>query len=104
MSKLNAAIVAIRDEITEVGNLITDIGVTIKTIKNLNIKIHESSKTIENSTHEQKIATDESTKTAFDIAQKSQDIVNIALGLSRSTSAINDITQELDRMVKEMLL
>jgi methyl-accepting chemotaxis protein len=104
MSKLNNAIVSIRDEITEVGNLITDIGVTIKTIKNLNLKIHESSKTIENSTHEQKIATDESTKTAFDIAQKSQDIVNIALGLSRSTSTINDITQELDRIVKEMLL
>jgi methyl-accepting chemotaxis protein len=103
MSKLNSAIVTIKDEITEVGNLITDIGVTIKTIKNLNLKIHESSKTIENSTHEQKIATDESTKTAFDIAQKSQEIVNISVALARSTSTINDLTSELDRIVKEML-
>jgi methyl-accepting chemotaxis protein len=104
MSKLNNSIVTIKDEITEVGNLITDIGVTIKTIKNLNLKIHESSKTIENSTHEQKIATDESTKTAFDIAQKSQDIVNIAVSLARSTTAINDLTFELDKTVKEMLI
>ncbi len=104
MSKLNSAIVTIKDEITEVGNLIMDIGVTIKTIKNLNLKIHESSKTIENSTHEQKIATDESTRTAFDIAQKSQDIVNISVALARSTTTINDLTQELDRIVKEMLL
>ncbi|HOD15613.1 MAG: chemotaxis protein [Spirochaetes bacterium] len=104
MSKLNNAIVTIKDEITEVGNLITDIGVTIKTIKNLNIKIHESSKTIENSTHEQKIATDESTKTAFDIAQKSQDIVNISIALARSTATINELTQVLDQTVKEMLI
>lgn len=104
MSKLNNAIVSIKDEITEVGNLITDIGVTIKTIKNLNVKIHESSKTIENSTHEQKIATDESTKTAFDIAQKSQDIVNISIALSRSTATIKDLTSVLDRIVNEMLM
>ncbi|MBN2158754.1 MAG: chemotaxis protein [Spirochaetes bacterium] len=103
MNKLNSSIITIKDEITEVGNLITDIGVTIKTIKNLNIKIHESSKTIENSTSEQKVATDESTKTAFDIAQKSQDIVNIALNLSKSTNNINEITAELDKIINEMI-
>ncbi len=85
------------------GNLINDIGVTIKTIKNLNIKIHESSKTIENSTAEQKIATDESTRTAFDIAQNSQEIVTIALKLSRSTTVINELTAELDRIIGEMV-
>jgi methyl-accepting chemotaxis protein len=103
MNKLNGAIQSIKVEVTEVGNLINDIGVTIKTIKNLNLKIHESSKTIENSTSEQKIATDESTKTAFDIAQKSQDIVNIAINLSRSTRAINEITAELDKVINEMV-
>ncbi|OHD63304.1 MAG: hypothetical protein A2176_00250 [Spirochaetes bacterium RBG_13_51_14] len=103
MNKLNSAIVTIKDEITELGHLITDIGITIKTIKSLNIKIHDSGKTIENSTSEQKIATDESSRTAFDIAQKSQDIVTIASNLSRSTQAINEITAELDRIVNEMI-
>jgi methyl-accepting chemotaxis protein len=103
MDKLNEAILAIKVEVTEVGNLINDIGVTIKTIKNLNVKIHESSKTIENSTAEQKIATDESTKTAFDIAQTSQEIVTIALKLSRSTSLINELTGELDKIIGEMI-
>ncbi len=103
MNKLNEAILSIKVEVTEVGNLINDIGVTIKTIKNLNVKIHESSKTIENSTSEQKIATDESTRTAFDIAQKSQEIVNIAINLSRSSSTIKEITAELDRVTKEMV-
>ena len=103
MNKLNEAILAIKVEVTEVGNLINDIGVTIKTIKNLNIKIHESSKTIENSTAEQKIATDESTRTAFDIAQNSQEIVTIALKLSRSTTVINELTAELDRIIGEMV-
>lgn len=103
MTRLNDAISVIQGEISEVGNLINDIGVTIKTIKNLNVKIHESGRTIENSTHEQKIATDESTKTAFDIAQKSQDIVSISLNLSKSTQAINEITMELDRIVNEMV-
>ncbi len=103
MSKLNAAIASIRGEISEVGNLINDIGITIKTIKNLNVKIHESSKTIEDSTHEQKIATDESTKTAFDIAEKSQSIVSISANLAKSTHAINDITMELDRIINEMV-
>jgi methyl-accepting chemotaxis protein len=103
MNKLNESILAIKIEVTEVGNLINDIGVTIKTIKSLNVKIHDSGKVIENSTAEQKIATDESTSTAFDIAQKSQEIVHIALNLSRSTQAINDLTAELDRIVNEMI-
>jgi methyl-accepting chemotaxis protein len=103
MTKLNDAILAIKVEVTEVGNLINDIGTTIKTIKNLNVKIHDSGKIIENSTAEQKIATDESTKTAFDIAQKSQEIVHIALSLSRSTETIKNLTAELDRIVNEMV-
>jgi methyl-accepting chemotaxis protein len=103
MSKLNNAILAIKIEITEVGNLINDIGITIKTIKSLNVKIHDSGKVIENSTAEQTIATDESTKTSFDIAEKSQEIVHIALNLSRSTKAINDLTAELDMIVNEMI-
>ena len=85
------------------GNLISDIDLTIKTIKNLNIKIRDSGKAIENSTHEQKIATDESTKTTFEIATKSQGLVTIASNLAQGTRTINDLTAELDRVVNEMI-
>ncbi len=78
MNRLNEAISRIKNEIIAVGNLIGDIDVTIKTIKNLNVKIHESSKTIENATAEQKIATDESSSTTADIAKTAQEIVNIS--------------------------
>ncbi len=103
INKLNSAILVIKDEIIEVGNLIADIGTTIKAIRNLNVKIHESGKTIENSTHEQKIATEESTRTTTEVTMKSQDIVTIAGDLARSTRTINGLTAELDRVVKEMI-
>ncbi len=103
MKKLNSAIRIIQGEITEVGNLITDIGVTIKTIKNLNVKIHESSKTIENSTAEQKVSTAESSITTMDIAKKSQDIVMIATKLSDSTKTIKDLIIELNGITNQML-
>jgi len=104
MNKLNAAIKTIQTEIQEVGNLIGDIGLTIKTIRNLNLKIHESGKTIENSTAEQKIATDESTKLSFDIAHKSQEIVKLATQISQSTQTINELAAELERSVSGMVI
>ncbi len=103
MSRLDEAIQSIRQEVTEVGNLIIDIGTTIKTIKNLNVKIHESSKTIENSTTEQKIATEESSHTTLDISRKSQDIVGITLKLTQSTQAIRELTAELEELTGNML-
>ena len=104
MNKLNAAIKTIQTEIKEVGNLIGDIGLTIKTIRNLNLKIHESGKTIENSTAEQKIATDESTKLSFDIAHKSQEIVKLATQISHSTQTISELAAELERAVSGMVI
>ena len=101
INKLNEAIQLIRKEITQVGDLINDIGVTIKTIKNLNVKIHESSKTIENSTNEQKISTDESSRTTMDIAKTAQEIVSLSHKISESSKAINDIIRELDDLTQE---
>ena len=103
MNRLNEAIGKIKSEIIAVGNLIGDIDVTIRTIKNLNIKIHESSKTIENATAEQKIATDESSQTTADIAKTAQDIVNISTQISRSTKTINELTSELTNLTGSMV-
>ncbi len=103
MNGLNEAISKIKNEITDVGNLIGDIDVTIKTIKNLNVKIHESSKTIENATAEQKIATDESSQTTADIAKTAQEIVNISTQISQSAKTINSLTAELSGLTESMV-
>ncbi|HPA70619.1 MAG TPA: methyl-accepting chemotaxis protein [Spirochaetota bacterium] len=103
MNKLNEAIGKIRNEIIAVGNLIGDIDVTIKTIKNLNVKIHESSKTIENATAEQKLATNESSQTTADIAKTAQDIVNISIQISQSAKTINQLTDELTGLADSMV-
>lgn len=102
MEKLNLAIDKIKNEIIAVGNLIGDIDTTIKTIKNLNIKIHESSKTIESATAEQKIATNESSQTTADIAKTAQDIVDIAEKISHSTKTITNLTGELSELTNRM--
>ena len=103
MGKLNTAIERIKKEIIEVQNLIGDIDVTIKTVRNLSSKIHDSSKTIENATAEQKLATDESSHTTADIAKTAQDIVNISSKLSECTREIDKLTGDLRLMSKDML-
>ena len=102
LGRLNEAIANIRKEISEVRNLITDIDTTIKTIKNLNVTIHESSKTIEHSTSEQKIATEESSRTITDVASKAQNIVNASMGITESTKILNGLSLELERITAEM--
>jgi len=102
MLNLHDAIQKIKKEISDVGTLISDIDLTIKTIKNLNIKVHDSSKTIESSTAEQKVATDESSITMADIAKRAQDVVNFSIRVAESTQEIKNITGELDRLTKEV--
>jgi methyl-accepting chemotaxis protein len=103
MVKLHDSIKKIEKEITEVRNFIDDIGITIKTIKSLNVRIHDSSKTIENSTNEQRIATGESSRTVMDIATSAQDLVRISLEISESSKAIGEISGELDELTQKMV-
>lgn len=103
MGKLNSAIERIKKEIIEVQHLIGDIDVTIKTVRNLSSKIHDSSKTIENATAEQKLATDESSHTTADIAKTAQDIVNISAKLSDCTREIEKLTGELGMLSNDMM-
>lgn len=103
MLQLHDSISKIEKEIYEVGNLINDIGLTIKTITNLNHRIHESSKSIENSTAEQKVATEESSQTTMDVAGSAQDLVAISTKISESARAINMISRELEELTSEMV-
>lgn len=98
LNNLNFAVTNIQQEISEVRNLISDIDVTIKAIRNLNTTIHESSKTIENSTSEQKTATEESSKTISTISANANEIVNAALKLHESARTINSMVEELDNL------
>ncbi|PKL37846.1 MAG: chemotaxis protein [Spirochaetae bacterium HGW-Spirochaetae-1] len=100
--QLNTAIQRIKHEIGDVGTLISDIDMTIKTIKSLNTKVHDSSKTIEHSTSEQRIATDESSRTTADIARKAQDIVDFASRITDTTKKINNLVNELSDITQTL--
>ena len=98
MEKLAGSIGNIKNEIVEVASLIGDIDLTIKTIRNLNNRVHESSKTIENSTAEQKVATNESSRSIADVTNLSQEVVNFAMGIQESMERIHALTEKLERL------
>jgi methyl-accepting chemotaxis protein len=102
MGHLGGAIAAIGSKLTDVTNLIGDIDMTIKTIRNLNTKVYDTSKIIENSTTEQRIATNESSNTTYDVARKAQQIVEISMKISASSKIIHDLTDELEALTRGM--
>ncbi len=93
--KLHEAVSGIKSQIDEAVNKIGDIDVTIKTIRNLNDRVHNFSRTIEKSTNEQKISTRESSKTTSDIADQAGEIVNISRRINESTRILNELTERL---------
>jgi methyl-accepting chemotaxis protein len=99
---LKVAIEKIKKEISDVVILFKDIDTTINTINNLNTKIYDSSKTIENSTGEQKISTDESTKTVFEINETAQHLAEVSSKFLTSIREITHLTEELDGLTKDM--
>ncbi|TGM64426.1 chemotaxis protein [Leptospira meyeri] len=102
MGKLDTAIGIIKNEITGVGTKIVEIDKAIETIDNLNTRIYETSKTIENSTNFQKIATEESTKITANISEYATNIVEISKQISESSKSTGGIIVQLDAMAKEM--
>lgn len=102
MTKLNEATVQINRSISGAKDLIQDIGLSIKAISNLNNQVHDSSKTIENSTTEQKAATDESNRTISHISQSAQELVNIAHNISEIMDAIIGQADKLDRTANKL--
>ncbi len=102
MKILKEAINNVSREIVDVGNLIGDIGLTIKTIKSLNERIHQSSRSIESSTQEQKIATEESSKTILLITGSAQEMVEIVRQVDESHAVLAKLSADLETTAQRM--
>jgi methyl-accepting chemotaxis protein len=102
MGKLDSAIGVIKDEISGVGSKIVEIDSAIVTIENLNKKIFETSKDIENSTNQQKIATEESNKTTAGVSEYALSIVEISKQISDNSTATGGIVIQLESLAREM--
>ncbi len=103
MKRLDQAIHVIRKEISHVSDMVQDIGVTIKMITGLNAKIFDSSKSIENSTTEQKEATKESSKTISYISESAQELVSISQRIADANTAIRSSMEDLGKLADEMI-
>lgn len=101
--KLNEAVSGIKDQIDVAVNKIGDIDVTIRTIRNLNDRVHNFSKTIEKSTSEQKISTRESSKSTSEVTDQAGEIVNISRRINESTRMLNNLAEELNGLAGEIV-
>jgi methyl-accepting chemotaxis protein len=102
--KLHESIRVIKEQIDVAVDKIGDIDVTIKTIRNLNDRVHNFSRSIELSTTEQRRATEESSHTTSDIAVQAGEIVNISRRINESTRILNDIAEGLRGMTGEIII
>jgi len=93
--KLHEAVSGIKNQIDITVDKIGDIDVTIRTIRNLNDRVHTFSKTIEKSTTEQKNSTEESSRTTSEIADQAGEIVNISRRINESTKTLNELAEGL---------
>ena len=94
-NKLHEAISGVKTQIDTAVDKISDIDVTIKTIRNLNERVHNFSRDIESSTAEQKHATEDSSRTAFNIAENAEKIVTISRTISESSRTLNELAENL---------
>ncbi len=102
IGNLNGSVQRINNEIDGIGKVITDIGRAIAVIGTLNEKINSLAETISSSTGEQKLATEESTRTVYGISESAQEIVSIALEISQVTGVVQKQTQELTSLAGTM--
>lgn len=102
--KLHEAIRIIKEQIDVAVDKIGDIDVTIKTIRNLNDRVHNFSRSIETSTTDQKLATEESSRTTSDIAVQAGEIVKISRRINESTRILNEIAEGLRGMTGEIII
>lgn len=103
INNMNSAVVKIKDEIGGVATLMEDIDRTIMVIKKLNDRIHDSSRIIEDSTSEQKLSTDELSKTTYHISMGSQKIVEISNLIYEAIGVINFTAEKLDELSSGMV-
>ncbi len=96
--RLHEAISGVKKQIDTTVDKINDIDLTIKTIRNLNDRVHNFSRMIETSTSEQKQATENSSRTASNIAENAGQIVNISHTISDSSRTLNELAENLKLM------
>lgn len=85
-----------------VGSKVEEIDKAIETIDILNTRIYKTSKTIENSTYAQKLATEKSSKITTKMSEYATNIVEISKLISNGTKSTGGIMIQLDEMAKEM--
>jgi len=83
-----------------VGDLIVDIGNTVKIINSMGTKIYDSSKNIETSTNEQQVATEESSRSVQYVYEASEQLVAVATNITYSTKTINRLADDLIALVQ----
>lgn len=103
INDMNSSVEKIKEEISGVATLMEDIDRTIMVIKKLNERVHDSSRIIENSTSEQKLSTDELSKTTYHISMGSQKIVEISNLIYDAIGVINFTAEKLDDLSSGMV-
>ncbi len=100
---LDGSITQISDEIGEIRGIITDIGKVIEKISVLNSNLSELAYTIKLSTSDQKIATNESSRTVVNITDSELEIVNIALSIGSIAEKISELSAEMEEITGDLL-
>ncbi len=100
--KLNYAISDISSEISKITSYVSKTGAAIEKLNVTNDKVLNSSQMIESATSEQKVATEESGKTALYISEAAQDIVVIMQDIITSTKIITSLSAELSCLMDKM--
>ncbi|MCP4132614.1 MAG: hypothetical protein GY754_16740 [bacterium] len=103
VNTLNSFITEVQEKILNVAVLIDDIDTTTSMVKKLNDKIFDFSKTIEDSTSQQKVITAESNTMAIEIQGAFHEIVELSKKVEFSSKTMGDLTQQLGMLTKRMV-
>jgi methyl-accepting chemotaxis protein len=102
INTLSSSINDVKTELVEIGNLISDIDMTVKTVRNLNNNVFNSSKLIESATSEQNQASEISSHSIIEVSEAAQNLAEIAIKISRGSEINDNIASELSELSEKM--
>ncbi len=102
INTLTASIEEIKTELVDIGNLISDIDLTIQTVRNLNNKVFESSKIIESATIEQKQASDDSSQSTMKVSETANMLADLSEEIFQGSEKISSTARELGELSEKM--